>query len=499
MISGSFFQGLFRSYILFALALVLLVSCTKRNVTADEFISELVKDVEIDLSKINRSPIELTEADFKLRSYKNDINKLQNDIDSLIIQYPDFYDFRAIKINFLQNSPVEAARYIDSLYRSDSLNTYNKFFYGNNLEPDKSKEYFVNMIRTEENNPYGYLGLSLSLLYSGTDDLEVPAKLVYLCMIKDHSVRDSYEVMAYIFSHLERFEDMAYLNGIMLVKDPSNSSAFDNLFSYYFAQGEIERSKELLDTYVKNNPEAMSNTSIAETYSYLNYMNKVSEYVQKAREAKEKDILLDYIDAKLKVSEGKISEGISLLDKYVKENVEDRNLIYRLTDIIFAESLIGEKKYHSILKKAEKGSPTIGDKAPELKGVYFDQNTHDHKSLEGKVYMIDFWAEWCAPCRSEMPNVVSVYKDYSTDGFEIIGVNLDSEETKENAIDFIAGSDIEWNNIFSGKAWDDPNVLSFGIVGVPTTFLVDKKGIIRYKYLRGSDTLASKVHKLLSE
>lgn len=499
MISGSGIPGYFRSFLIFTFTLIMLVSCSKREVTADEFIAGLVKDVEIDLTKINKSPIELTEADFKLRSYKKDYNKLQTDIDSLISEYPDFYDFKAIKINFLQNSPIEAEKYIDSLYRSDSLNTYNRFFYGNYLEPGKSKEFFVDMIKTKENDPYGYLGLSLSLLYSGTDDLELPAKLVYLCMLKDHTVRDSYEVMSYIFRQLGRSEDTAYLNGIMLVKDPSNSSAFDNLFAYYYSSGMTEKAKELLDAFVKNNPEAMSYTSISESYSCLDYMDEAYEYVSKARENKEKDPQLDYIEAKLKVSQGALNEGMILLDKYVKANLEDRNLIYMLTDVLFAEKLFSEKKYRSILKKIEKGSPTIGDKVPVLKGAYFDQNAHNNEDFKGQVYIIDFWAEWCAPCKSEMPNIVSVYEEYSPEGLKIIGVNLDNEESRDKALDFIAVSGVKWNNIHSGKGWDDPNVSAFGIVGIPTTFLVDKKGIIRYKHLRGRETVASKVEKLLSE
>jgi thiol-disulfide isomerase/thioredoxin len=318
-------------------------------------------------------------------------------------------------------------------------------------------------------------------------------------MIKDHSVRDSYEVMSYIFRQLGRSEDLAYLNGIMLVKDPSNSSAFDNLFAYYYAQGKIEKSKELLDTFVKNNPEAMSNTSIAESYAYLNYMEEASEYVVKARDQKERDPLLDYIEAKLRVSLGDLTEGISFLEKYVEKSPDDRNLIYRLTDILFAEKLFSEKKYRNLLKRIEKGSPTIGDKAPELKGIYFDENTHDHQSLEGKVYLIDFWAEWCAPCKSEIPNIVSVYEEYSNQGLEIIGVNLDNEESREKSLDYIAVSGMGWNNIFSGKAWDDPNVTAYKVVGIPAAFLVDKKGIIRYKHLRGREILSSKVQKLLSE
>lgn len=113
--------------------------------------------------------------------------------------------------------------------------------------------------------------------------------------------------------------------------------------------------------------------------------------------------------------------------------------------------------------------------------------------------MVDFWAEWCSPCKNEMPNVISVYEKYRSQGFEIIGVNLDNEKDKDNALGYIKENAIGWNHIFSGLDWNDPNATAYKVNGIPATILVDGNGIIRYKYIRGEELLTEKIQKLLDE
>ena len=151
----------------------------------------------------------------------------------------------------------------------------------------------------------------------------------------------------------------------------------------------------------------------------------------------------------------------------------------------------------NLLKKIENGAPTIGEKVPTLSGVLLDSSNFDIKDFENKVYMIDFWASWCAPCKMEMPNVLAVYNELNAKGFEIIGVSLDN--AKVDANNYISETKVKWNHIFSGDAWKDANVAKFKVTGIPSTFLIDKNGIIRYKNIRGKKNLLDSVTKLLSE
>jgi thiol-disulfide isomerase/thioredoxin len=486
-----------KRYIALVFAAFMILSCAKqKNLTTDEFIADLISDVEMDLSKINSEVVTLSEADKALKSYRDDYTMLQKDIDSLMLKYPDSYDLKAIKINILRSTRQEA-EYVKELYKKDSLNSHYQFFYGTGLEPLESKEFFVKMVKQKKDDPFGYLGLAFAHLYARTEDMQIPAKLAYISIIKDPTVDDSFEVLSYLFRALNRSDDLAALNGIMLVKDPSSLTAFENLFYYYFEKNEKIKAKDLLEAFVKNNPGVLSNSNIAERYMDIEMDALASEFIVKARAANETDPLLNFTDARLKIKADSIAEGMLLLERYCNENMNDRNLVYRITDDIFVEKLIKEVKYKELLKKIEGDAPTIGDKVTDLAGQYLDGSAYASSEFNGKVYLIDFWAEWCSPCKMEMPNVIAVYNELNQKGFEVIGVNLDEE--KEKAQKYITENQIKWKHIYSGAGWKDQNVSNFKVQGIPATFLIDKNGIIRYKNIRGKELLTSKVVKLLEE
>ncbi|NOR44685.1 MAG: redoxin family protein [Candidatus Delongbacteria bacterium] len=478
--------------------IMIMTGCSQKEVTTDQYIENLLADIEIDLSKINTELMVVPEDQKIFESYKDDYAKLDKDLDSLLIKYPNSYIFKVVKLQFLSRMGEEAGKnFTKELYAKDSTNSINKYLHGMSLGYDLGKEYFVNQIKLDKENGYNYLGLAMIYLENQKDDMFTPAKLIYMSIIKDPTNNYSFDILSYLFKMLNKQEEMAQLNGIILVKNPANANAFAALFSYYIEREEKPKAEDLLDTFIKNNPDVLANSDIAEYYVDLNLPEKAINYIDQAKANNEMNPLIDYVDAKIQVSIGNIKKGLASLEKYANQSAGDRYLSYRVTEAIFAENLYKELKYINMLKKIENGAPTIGEKVPTLSGVILDSTEFDIKNFENKVYLIDFWAAWCGPCKMEMPNVIEVYNELNAKGFDVIGVNLDN--AKADAEQYIASSGIKWGHIFSGDAWKDANVANFKVQGIPSTFLVDKNGIIRYKNIRGKKQLHDSVTKLLSE
>lgn len=105
-----------------------------------------------------------------------------------------------------------------------------------------------------------------------------------------------------------------------------------------------------------------------------------------------------------------------------------------------------------------------------------------------KYTLIDFWASWCGPCRAEMPNVVEAYRKFHDQGFEVIGVSLDSK--KEAWLNGIKALDLPWPQMSDLKGWQCEGVKIYNVHAIPANVLVRQDGMIVDKNLRGAALLA---------
>lgn len=134
--------------------------------------------------------------------------------------------------------------------------------------------------------------------------------------------------------------------------------------------------------------------------------------------------------------------------------------------------------------------------APDFSAKSPNGSTISLKESLGKITIIDFWASWCGPCRKENPNVVALYNEFHSKGLNIIGVSLDDDATKWK--EAIAKDKLTWNQVSNLKGFEDPIATLYDVQQIPTTFVLDSKGNIVAKDLRG-DELKAKVKELLAQ
>jgi len=134
----------------------------------------------------------------------------------------------------------------------------------------------------------------------------------------------------------------------------------------------------------------------------------------------------------------------------------------------------------------------VGAKMPEIGLTDLNGKQVSLASLAGKVVVVDFWATWCAPCKEEMPVLEKLYKKYGSKGLVIVGVSVDKDASnikgflKKIGVTFPVVHDA--NHQVSGR-YQPPRM--------PSSYIVDRKGIVRYVHggYRADD--AAKIEKEL--
>ena len=147
-------------------------------------------------------------------------------------------------------------------------------------------------------------------------------------------------------------------------------------------------------------------------------------------------------------------------------------------------------------RKADPTYELIGKPVPEFSVTDLNGNPISLQDYRGKIVLIDFWEIWCGFCTLEMPNIKKVYDTYKDEGFDVIGISLDTKASELQ--DYIKENDIQWRQIYTGGKRDDPLLQQYNITGVPTQWLLDRDGKLITHKARG-DALEQLVADALKE
>lgn len=117
----------------------------------------------------------------------------------------------------------------------------------------------------------------------------------------------------------------------------------------------------------------------------------------------------------------------------------------------------------------------------EIKDV--DGKTFKLEDKKGKTVLVNLWATWCGPCRSEMPELVALQDKYRDKNFEIIGLDSDTEETPEQVKNFAQTMKLNYT-----LGYAEPRLMNDLLKvskqgGIPQSFLIDRDGKLRGTFM----------------
>lgn len=191
------------------------------------------------------------------------------------------------------------------------------------------------------------------------------------------------------------------------------------------------------------------------------------------------------IDANTQRSKGRLADDKILLLENLHQKIQQSNGPGRKLDELSLSV--------RALRSNGVGDPVLHFTLPGLDG-----NPIDTKTLQGKVFLIDFWGSWCVWCRKGHPHLKELYEQYKDKGFEIIAVAYefgDEQQQKEKWKRAVKEDQLPWIHVMNGMGKDNM-AEAYGVTAYPNKILVDRNGNI---VLRTTDDPEKKLDAKLAE
>ena len=121
----------------------------------------------------------------------------------------------------------------------------------------------------------------------------------------------------------------------------------------------------------------------------------------------------------------------------------------------------------------------VSERAPDFTLQSLSGDSVSLSQFLGQVVILDFWASWCTPCRTSMPDLHTLWNEVRDQGVVLVGVSLDRSEAAASGYLEQTGY-AEMVALYESTAASSKVARSYGVIGIPRTFVIDRDGIIRF-------------------
>ncbi len=137
--------------------------------------------------------------------------------------------------------------------------------------------------------------------------------------------------------------------------------------------------------------------------------------------------------------------------------------------------------------------------APRFDGTLLDGTDFESSSMDGNVAVVNFWGQWCAPCRVETPDFQKVYADVEAEGVSFLGVDVKDNDQLARA--FLADNGVTYPSLYDPRGEVGLVFRDYPPSAIPSTILLDRRGRVAAVYVGAvaGDDLRSAIDRLLAE
>jgi thiol-disulfide isomerase/thioredoxin/Tfp pilus assembly protein PilF len=208
---------------------------------------------------------------------------------------------------------------------------------------------------------------------------------------------------------------------------------------------------------------------------------------------------------------GQMDSAITHLADCLAGQVEDPQKAKADFEMVYLARYKNKKGLEDILTKARdkktaneikadstSAATVVGRPAPEFSLPDLDGAMHKLSDHRGKVVVLDFWATWCQPCKMSLPLVNKAFLASQDKEVLFFAVNLEGTDKKDMVKSFWVEKGYGFQVLMGGMMGNGIDKV-YQITGIPTTFVVDKAGIIRYRHIGYRDNLDQLLVKEIEE